>query len=78
MEGEPGARRTVDATRDLLALLNLSPMAGIARTPTAAPCEEKNGRKSVRTANPVQTTAIFGVKKGFRRDTADGANPWCG
>jgi hypothetical protein len=33
MEEESGARRTVDATRDPLALLNLYLMAGIARTP---------------------------------------------
>ena len=31
--------------------------------------------ESVRTANPVQTTACFGVKKGFCRNAVDGGNP---
>ncbi len=32
---------------------------------------ERRRRKSARTANPVQTTAIFGVKKGDREDGLD-------
>ena len=31
--------------------------------------------ESERTANPVQTTAFFGMEKGFRRDGVDGWNP---
>lgn len=32
--------------------------------------------ESVRTANPLQTTAIFGVKKGFRGSPVDSGNPF--
>jgi hypothetical protein len=32
-------------------------------------------RKAVRTANPVQTTAIFGVKRGFTGEGVDAGNP---
>ena len=32
-------------------------------------------RKAAWTANPVQTTAILGVEKGFRRNAVDTGNP---
>ena len=32
--------------------------------------------KAVRTANPVQTTAVFGVKRGYCRNAVDGGNPF--
>jgi len=38
------------------------------------PLREK-APKSARTANPVKTTAFFGVKKGFLVDGADARNP---
>jgi hypothetical protein len=31
--------------------------------------------KAARTANPVQTTPFFGVKRGYSRDGVDGENP---
>jgi hypothetical protein len=33
--------------------------------------------KSARTANPVQTTGFFGVKKGFRGEGVNVGNPLC-
>jgi len=34
------------------------------------------GGKAERTANPVQTTGIFGVKRGYCRNAVDGGNPF--
>jgi hypothetical protein len=34
------------------------------------------GREAARTANPVHTTPVFGVKKGICGDAVDGGNPY--